>query len=228
MGFVQVVIACFAALAALGSAVVALQAFQHEQELSEVREQVSTVDTLLRHRKDVSESGRSYVCLISYRNLSLEVREGINRLRSDGRAFTCEEGWCKWYRRCVGKPKEEIGDGSVVSMSEADAWNMGVEINRTMESYHRLGLLYSRGVVDKELFRQFLRLELRWESTVVKYILAARETFEIDKQKACLVRLIADINQSEKEVPSDWKAACSDEIPKERLHRRRLQRDIKP
>ena len=200
-----------AAVAAIASAIAAFLVFQLETKSEQRTLTMTTINSLLQHREDISESEVGQVCLLSYSTLPTDVMLAVNRLKGLDEAFKCDVGWCDWYRRCIGKESAEIADGSQVSLSDSEAWRMGIEIDNTMQSYYRLGLLYSENVVDRELFKDFLKLELRWRSPVVKYMLAASKTYAVEEQYDCLTRLIAEINVGSEDVPPDWREFCTGE-----------------
>ena len=220
----DVAAAIFAAVAAIASALIALKFLEHEQHATEVSQVRTTIDTLMRHRREISNLQFGHVCLISYVELPPAVQEGINGLRGSEHRFICEKDWCKWYRRCVGEEEAELPDGTVIEISDTHGWDMGLQINRTIESYARLSLLYGQHVVDKRMFREFLEFELRFDSPVVRYFLSAQKIFNIAEQNSCLSRLISDINIVNGKVPKEWRNMCSNKGRHDRVRMRRLRR----
>ena len=91
---------------------------------------------------------------VSYAKLSVPVRKSVNKLKGSDEVFKCHKDWCNWYRRCIGKHEEQVGDGTMTH------WGIpthghgcgGRECHGVVQS---VALLYSENVVDREFFRNF-------------------------------------------------------------------------
>lgn len=208
----NVLAACFAAAAAIASAISAHRLYNLEAAYQATEMKATTVNILLQHRKRLQTIEGVHVCLLSYTKLPMHARKGVDRLEGSDKAFVCKGNWCDWYARCVGRSAMNDSEVQTIVLDRDAAWEMGTKIGGAVESYDTLGLMYAEEVVDRSLLLEFLKLELRWESPIVKYFRKVRNTIYsreiLEEKRECLGRLIAEINGDNVSVPDEWKENC--------------------